>query len=84
MIIDAIFKTSVTFGIGTRLSLQHDRATVRKNQPIPDKQHATLPKPTPLSYCPITCCPLRDQKDTARRAVVDILGDLSGDLAGKI
>ena len=42
------------------------------------------PKAIWASYWPIEARTLRDQQESAGRAVIDILGDLRGDLAGQI
>jgi hypothetical protein len=45
MIIDAILKPGIAFGVRTGLAFQHDRAAVREDQPVPDEQDAPLPEP---------------------------------------
>jgi hypothetical protein len=61
MVIDAILQPGIALGVRTRLALEHDRAAVRKDHPVPDEQHTPLPKPTPLSYCPMTRVPWHEQ-----------------------
>ena len=42
MIVDLILETGVTTGVCALLPLQHDRATVRHDQPGPHQQHPRL------------------------------------------
>ena len=44
VIVDLILEAGVSCRIGTRLALEHDRATVRHDQPGPDQEHARLPE----------------------------------------
>ena len=42
MVIDAVLQAGETFGVGTWLAFENDRPAVRKDQPVPDQQHAAL------------------------------------------
>jgi hypothetical protein len=44
MIVHLVFEAGVAGGIGTRLTLQHDRAAVRHDEAGPDQQDTRLPK----------------------------------------
>ena len=44
MIIDAILKAGIALRVGAGLALENDGAAVRHDEPVPDEQHAALPK----------------------------------------
>ena len=68
----------------TRLAVEHDRATVRKDQPVPDKKDALLAVADLGVILTDQPSALWDQQVSAGRTVVDRLGDLRDDLAGKV
>src|SRR3546814_6033370 len=81
MVIDTILQAGVTFGVSTRLALENDGPAVRKDQPVPDKQHAALPELHIVVILADDARALWHQQDTAGRAVVNVLGNLRGNLA---
>jgi hypothetical protein len=84
MIIDAILKPGIAFGVRAGLAFQHDRAAVREDQPVPDEQDAPLAEADAAVILADDAGALRHEQDLARRAVVDVLRHLRGDLAGQI
>src|SRR3546814_19119337 len=70
--------------IGTWLAVQQDRAAAWKNKPIPGEQHAALARRDFAVIFADQPRALRDEKNASRRAVIDILRDLGGDLAGQV
>ena len=84
MVVDAVFKARVTLGVRARLALQDDRATVGEQEPVPNQQHAALPETDAIVILTDHARTLRYEKDMARGAVIDILGNLRGDLAWKV
>jgi hypothetical protein len=44
VVIDLVFKTSISGGISTWLAFEHNGASVRQNEPSPYQEHAGLPK----------------------------------------
>ncbi len=53
-------------------------------QPVPDEQDAALSEPDAAVILADDASALRHEQDLARRAIIDVLRDLRGDLAGKI
>src|SRR6185312_4815232 len=84
MVIDTILKPGIAFGIGARLALQHDRAAIREDQPVPDQEHPTLAEANAIVVLANHAGALWDEQDLAGRAVINILRYLGGDLAGQI
>jgi hypothetical protein len=76
MIVHLVLEAGVTGGIGTRLTLQHDRAAVRHDQAGPDQQDTRLTEGDLAIVNADQSCPLRYEKETARRAIEDVLGNL--------
>jgi hypothetical protein len=79
MIVDLILKSCIAGGIGARLTLQHDRAAVRHDQAGPDQQHTRLPERNLAIIDADQPRPLGHEKETARRAIEDVLGNLDRD-----
>src|SRR5215471_395302 len=84
MLIDLIFKAGETLSVGAGLALQYDGAAVRHDQPRPDQKDAILAEGDLAVIGTDELGPLWDQQEPAARAVIDVLGHLCGDLAGKI
>ena len=84
MIVDLILKAGIAGGIGARLTLQHDRAAVRHDQAGPDQQDTRLRERNLAVIDADQPRPLRYEKETPGRAVVDVFGDLGRDLAGQV
>ena len=76
MIVDLILKSRITGGVGARLTFQHDRAAVRHDQAGPDKQDTRLTERDLAVIDADQSGPLRYEKETPGRTVVDVFGDL--------
>src|SRR3546814_17851692 len=66
-----VLKAGEALRIGTGLPFQHNRATVRQDQPVPDQQHPPLAEGDAAVVLADQPCSLRHEQETARRAVVD-------------
>jgi hypothetical protein len=66
------------------LTIQHDRAAVRHDEAGPDQQDTRLPERNLAIIGTDQPRPLWYEKETARRAIEDVLGNLGRDLAGQI
>ena len=44
MIVDLVLETGIAFGVGARLTFEHDGATIGKDEPSPDEENARLPE----------------------------------------
>src|SRR5262252_1520877 len=84
MLIDLIFKAGETLSVGAGLALQYDGAAARHDQPRPHQKDAILAEGDLAVIGADELRALRDQQELAARAVIDVLGHLCGDLAGKI
>ena len=84
MIVDVIFESCIAFGIGAGLTLERNRATVRRDQSIPDEQRARLTEGDLRVVLADETRALLDQKKRAGGAVIDVLGHLGRQFAGKI
>src|SRR5690606_34211393 len=84
MMVDLVLQASESLRVDAGLALEHDRAAVRHDQPRPDEEHAILSERDLAVVDPDEPRSLRDKKILAGRAVIDVLGDLSGDLAREI
>src|SRR6266446_7341168 len=84
MIVDLILKTGVAPGVCALLPLEHDRATVRQDQPGPHQQYPRLAQRDLAVIDPNQASPLGNQTGAASWGVIDIFGDLRCDLSGKI
>ncbi len=84
MIVHAIFQTSVALTVRARLAFQNDRPAIGHDQPVPNQQHAALPKPDAIVIFTDDAATLRQEQDAAGRAVIDVFRDLRGDLAGMV
>src|SRR5467141_1932751 len=84
MIVDLILKTGVAPGVCALLPLEHDRATVRQDQPGPHQQYPRLAERDLAVIGTDQASPLGDQTGAASWGVIDIFGNLRGDLSGKI
>ncbi len=84
MLVHAVLQAGISGRIGAGLALENDRAAVRQYQPIPGQQHAGLPGGDLAVIFADQPRPLRDEQDTARRAVIDVGRHLGGNLTGKI
>ena len=84
IVIDSILKAGIAGGVGAGLTLQHDRATVRQYETVPDEKHAALPELDVVVVLADDARALWNEKNAASRAVVDIFGHLGGDLSQQI
>src|ERR1700687_2871372 len=84
MIVDLILKTGVAPGVCALLPLEHDRATIRHDQPVPHPQYPRLAERDLAVIEPNQASPLGNQTGAASWAVIDIFGDLRCDLSGEI
>lgn len=84
MVIDTILKAGITLGIGTLKAFEHDGSSIRHDEPVPDQKHPTLAERDLAVILADQAGALRDQQMAPGRAVIDVLRDLRGDLAGKI
>ena len=84
MIIDLVFKTGISCGIGTGLAFEHDGASVRQNKPGPDQEYAGLPKRDLAVVTADQSRALRNQQRATRRRIKDGIGHLRGDLPRQI
>src|SRR6267154_3836024 len=84
MIVDLILKTGVASGVCALLPLEHDRATVRHDQPGPHQQYPRLAERDLAVIETNQSCSLRDQTGAASWGVIDIFGNLRCDLSRKI
>jgi hypothetical protein len=82
--IDAVLEPGIAGGVGAGLALEHERAAIGEDEPRPDQQHAALAEGDARVVFADEARALRDQEQAAGRAVIDILGDLRGDLAGQV
>src|SRR6266481_184953 len=84
MLIDLVFEAGEALSVSAGLTLQHDGAAVRHDQPRPDQEYAILAEGDLAVIDADELRALRDEQEPAARAVIDVLGHLRGDLAGKI
>ena len=84
MVVDAVFKACVALGIRPGWRSRTNEPTVGDGRPVPNQQHAALPETDAIVILTDHARTLRYEKDMARGAVIDILGDLRGDLAWKV
>src|SRR5260370_41094922 len=73
-----------TLLVSAGLALQHDRSSVRHEEPRPDQKHAILPEGDVAVVGADKLRALRDEEIFPGRAVVDVLGDVRGGLSGQI
>ena len=78
MIVHTILEPRIAFRIGTGLMFQHDRFAVWVNDPVPDEEHAGLAERHLAVVGADQFGALRDEKEAAGRAIIDVLGDLRG------
>jgi hypothetical protein len=76
MIVHLVLEAGVTGGIGTRLTLEHDRAAVRHDEAGPNQQHTRLTKCDLAIIDTYQPGPLRHEKEMPGRAIEDVFGDL--------
>src|SRR5712671_4027018 len=76
MIVELILQTGVAPGVCALLPLEHDRATVRHDQPGPHQQYPRLAERDLAVIDPDQASPLGDQTGAASWGVIDIFGDL--------
>ena len=81
VVIDTIFKPGIALRVGAGLAFQHDGATVRHDEAIPDEQHSALAELHVVVILADDPRPLRHEQDAPRGAVVNVLRHLRGDLA---
>ena len=84
MVIDAVFQSGIARRIGDWLAIEHNRATIRQDEPVPGQQHPALPEPDIGFVLTDQARTLRDQKMPSGQAVIDILGNLRGHEAGLV
>ena len=84
VIIDLILQAGIALGSAPGWRSSTIELAVRHDQAIPDQQRARLSEGDLGVVLPDQARALRDQQEFAGRAVIDILGNLCGDLAGQI
>src|SRR5947199_7910509 len=84
MIVDLVLKTRITTSVCALLPLDDDRATVWHDQPGPHQQYPRLAERDLAVIDPDQASSLGDQTGAASWGVIDIFGNLRGDLSGKI
>src|SRR5262245_53379609 len=84
MIIDLVFESGIAFGVSTRLPFEHNGTAVWKDEASPDEENARLPERDLTVVDADQFRSLWNQEVVAGRAVIDILGDLTRDLAGQV
>ena len=84
MIVDAVLQTGIARRIRAGLAFERERSPIGKDQPGPDQEDPTLADGDSIVVSADQAGALRDQKKAARRAVIDILGDLRGDLTWQV
>src|SRR5258707_14151555 len=72
MIVELILQTGVAPGVCALLPLEHDRATVRHDQPGPHQQYPRLAERDLAVIDPDQASPLGDQTGAASWGVIDI------------
>ena len=84
MIVDAVLEPGIAFSVRAGLALEHDRAAVRQDQAVPDEQHAALAEADAVIVLADEAGRPAAQAGAARRAVIDVLRHLRGDLARQV
>jgi len=84
VIVDPILKAGIAGCVGARLALKHDGASVRHEQTGPNQEHARLPERDLAIVYPDQSSALWDQSSSTCGRVIDVFGDLRGDLARQI
>src|SRR5206468_2629079 len=84
MVVDLILEAGIPRGVCPLLSFEHDRATIRHDQPRPDQKHARLSERYSAVIQTDQARSLRDKTSPSRRGIVDILSYLSRDLTRQI
>src|SRR5579883_451216 len=84
MVVDLVLEAGIALRVGAGLTLQNDRAAVRHDQAIPDEERTCLPKGDLRIVLADEARALRDQKDLARWAVIDVFRHLCGHLTGQV
>src|SRR4051812_20791519 len=79
VIVDFVLETCVAGCVGSSLPLQHDRAAVRHDQAVPDKQHPRLAERNLAVIDSDQPRSLLYQEEMPRGTVIDVLGDLRRD-----
>jgi len=80
----SFLEAGITLRIRAGLALQYDGAAIGEDQPVPDQQDAALAEADAIVVLAQQPGPLRDDQDSAGRAVIDVLGDLGGDLPRQV
>src|SRR5262249_60363682 len=84
MIIDLVLQSGIAFGVSTRLTFEHNRTAVRKDEASPDEENARLSERDLTVVDADQLRSLWDQEVAAGRTIIDILGDLARDLTGQV
>jgi hypothetical protein len=84
MMIDVIFEAREPLSVGAGLAFEHDGVPVRHEQPGPDQQDPVLPERDLAVVEPNELRSLQNQQKSAAWAVIDVLGDLGGDLPRQV
>lgn len=69
MIVDVILQAGIALSVGAWLALENDGPAIRQDQPVPNQQHALLPKLHIVVVLPDEARALRYEQDPAGRAV---------------
>src|SRR5258708_6775608 len=84
MIVDLVLEADIALAIGARLAFQHDRSSVRHDEPVPDQERSRLAEGDLRIVLANQAGALRDQACPAGGAVVDIFRHLGRHLAGQV
>ena len=84
MVVDLILEAGIPRGVCPLLSFEHDRATIRHDQPRPDQKHARLSERYSAVIETDQARSLRDKSSPTGRRVKNIFGYLRGDLAREV
>jgi hypothetical protein len=84
MLIDLVFETVEALPVGSGLAFQYDGAAARQDQSRPHQEPAVLSEGDLAVIGADELRALRDHEVAAGRAVIDVLGDLRRDRAGKV
>ncbi len=84
MIVDAILETGKARRIHPGLAFEDKRPPVREDQPVPDEEHAALANGHAIVIGADQPGALRNQEQASRGAVIDVLGNLRGDLTWQV
>src|SRR5437763_5000505 len=84
MVVDFVLKARVARGVCSRLSFEHDGATIGHDQSCPNQEYARLPKRDLAIINAYQTCALRDETNSSRWGIENIFSYLRRDLARQI